>query len=544
MRALSIATCVALFFLSGQQRSFASTIPDIIPLPVGMKVTGGSWALTEQTIVKAGPGAEQEAQKLAAVLREKTSLSLPISTRATSSSRIALELDPLLSNKLGNEGYSLVVREDGAAIRAATQAGLFYGSVTFCQLLPAKHQGQMQNAAGGWLIPRIEIEDYPRFAWRGLLVDVARHHMPVEFLKKMVDLLAFHKLNTLQLHLTDDQGWRIEIRKHPRLAQIGSSRKESPVKGERDKGDKVPYGPLFYTQDQLRDLVAYARDRHVVIVPEFEMPGHFMAALAAYPEFSCRGGPFEVRTRWGIEPEILCVGNDKALDFVREVLAEIIEIFPGRFIHIGGDEAPRDRWKECPKCQARLRSEQLSSEAQLQTWLNSQVESFLAAHGRRLIGWDEILEGGLTPQAAVMSWRGIEGGLAAAGAGHDVVMSPTSHCYFDYAQASEPGEPESIGGLITLSKVYDFEPVPPGLDQAREHHILGAQGNVWTEFIRTPAELEYFAFPRAVALAEVLWSPSANRDFSGFQNRLRTHLLRLDELKVNYRPLEGARRSP
>jgi hexosaminidase len=270
-------------------------------------------------------------------------------------------------------------------------------------------------------------------------------------------------------------------------------------------------------------------------VPEIEMPGHFLAALVAYPHLSCRGGPFEVRTRWGIEPDILCPGNDAALAFVKDVLGEVCELFPSRFIHIGGDEAPRDRWKTCPKCQARLRAENFTSEAQLQTWLNRRVEEFLASKGRRLLGWDEILEGGLTPGAAVMSWRGVKGGIAAAGAGHDVVMAPTTHCYFDYAQSKAPSEPECIGGFIPLSRVYEFEPVPAELPESKRRHILGAQGTLWSEYMWTPRDVEYFAFPRAAALAEVVWSSAAQKDFAGFERRLQNHLRRLDQLGVNYR---------
>ena len=359
--------------------------------------------------------------------------------------------------------------------------------------------------------------------------------MPPEFIKQLVDVMALHKLNTLQLHLTDDQGWRIEIKKYPRLTEIGSVRSESPRKGDRNRGDGTPYGPFFYSQDQIRDLVAYAQARHVTLVPEIEIPGHFLAAVAAYPELSCRGGPVAVRTRWGVEPDILCPGNDAAVAFAKDVLGEVCDLFPSRFMHIGGDEAPRERWKECPKCQARMKAEGLTNEAQLQTWLNQRLEEFLASKGRRLVGWDEILEGGLTPGAAVMSWRGIAGGIAAAEAGHDVVMSPTTHCYFDYAQARGAEEPECIGGFIPLRTVFEFEPVPATLPEAKRQHILGAQGNIWTEYLWTPEDVEYFAFPRAVALAEVTWSPAGPRDYDAFLKRLGFHLKRLDQLQVNYR---------
>ena len=518
----------------------------LVPAPVHLKVGTGAFELSGDTTIIARRGAEAEARKLGAALRVPTGLPLPVTRRRPPAGAIILELDRALKPRLGSEGYQLAVEADGVLIRAAAEAGLFYGGMTLRQLLPPEGFGASQTARPpqGWKVPAVEIEDYPRFAWRGLLLDPARHFMPPEFVKKLVDVMALHKLNSLQLHLTDDQGWRLEIKKYPRLTRIGSVRSESPAHGDRKRGDGAPYGPFFYTQAQMRDLVAYAQARHVTLVPEIEIPGHLLAALTAHPEFSCTGGPFEVRTRWGIEKDILCVGNDAAIAFAKNILSEVCALFPSRFIHIGGDEAPRDRWKTCSKCQARIEAEGLQSEAQLQTWLNHRLEKFLASKGRRLIGWDEILEGGLTPGAAVMSWRGTAGGLAAAEAGHDVVMSPTSHCYFDYAQARDAGEPECIGGFLPLSKVYEFEPVPPALPEEKREHILGAQGNLWSEYLWTPADVEYFAFPRATALAEVLWTPANGRDFSGFQQRLARHAARLDQLKVNYRRLDSPMPAP
>lgn len=513
----------------------------LVPKPANVEVTKGTFELTSNTVVTAGALAESEAHMLAAALRLPTGLPLPVGTN-TSARAIALHLDRALEPKLGSEGYHLSVTPTGVVIRAAADAGLFYGGMTFRQLLPPTAFATVRPAkpsTAGWTAPCLEIEDQPRFSWRGLLLDPARHFFPPEFVKKLVDVMSLHKLNSLQLHLTDDQGWRLEVKKYPRLTQIGSVRAESPRRGDRNRGDGARYGPFFYSREQIRELVAYARARHIVLVPEIEIPGHFRAALAAHPEFSCTGGPFEVRTRWGIEPDILCAGNDAAIAFVKDVLGEVCDLFPSRFIHIGGDEAPRDRWKACPKCQARIKAEGLKGEAQLQTWLNHRLEDFLASRGRRLIGWDEILEGGLTPGAAVMSWRGTAGGIAAANAGHDVVMSPTTHCYFDYAQARGAGEPECIGGFIPLQTVYEFDPMPADLTKSRQRHILGAQGNIWTEFIWTPREVEYFAFPRATALAEVAWSSASGRDTEDFMARLAQHLKRLDELEVTYRRLDS-----
>jgi hexosaminidase len=379
------------------------------------------------------------------------------------------------------------------------------------------------------------VKDYPRFQWRGLLLDPARHFLPPEYLKKFIEVMACYKFNRLQLHLTDDQGWRIEIKKHLRLTQIGSVRQQSPKRGDRSHGDGQVYGPFFYTQEQIRDLVAFAKARHVTLVPEIEIPGHFGAGIAAHPEFSCTGLASPVHSVWGINADILCPGNDAAVAFVQDVLGEVCEMFPSEFIHIGGDEVPRERWKTCPKCLARMKAEGLKTEAQLQTWLNHQLERFLASKGRRMIGWDEILEGGLTPGAVVMSWRGWQGGIDSAKADHDVIMSPTTHCYFDYAQAKGSNEPECIGGYIPLAKVYSFDPEPAELSSTQRRHILGAQGNLWGEYMWDGNGAEYFSFPRALALAEVSWSPSSGRSFEDFTHRLNAQYPLLDRLRVNYR---------
>ena len=502
----------------------------VLPLPAkGRLVEGAAFPVTSTTVIVCN--SEIAAQAVEA-LRRTTGRSLKVKATAGVESNIVLRLDRGLFSNLPDwqraEGYRLSVKTSHVELSASTGHGLFNGVQTLAQLVT-------QAGPGKWQVPACEIEDYPRFQWRGLLLDPARHFLPPEFLKKFVDVMALYKLNRLQLHLTDDQGWRLEIKKYPRLTHVGSVRKEAPRQGDRKTGDGQVYGPFFYTQQQIRDLVAYAQIRHVTIVPEFEIPGHFEAALAAHPEFSCTGGPYEVKTRWGHGPEILCAGNDAGLAFVKDVLGEICELFPSQIIHIGGDEAPRDRWKTCPKCQARMKAEGLTKEAQLQTWINHRLEEFLATKGRRMIGWDEILEGGLTPGAVVMSWRGTEGGIAAAQAGHDVVMSPTTHCYFDYAQAQKPGEPECFGRFIPLATVYAFEPVPAALSESQRKHILGAQGNIWGEYIWDGKDVEYFTFPRALALAEVLWSPAAGRGFEKFVSRLKVQYPMLDRLSVNYR---------
>lgn len=523
---------VTSFCLATSAGGARAGVDDLVPKPAKLTAASGVFRMTSQTAITPGPGAEVEARTLVGGLQTLTALKLRL-TKGTQTDCVALELDRSLESDCGAEGYRLSVTPARVLIRAAAPAGLFYGGVTLRQLLPSE-----VAPTDGWQVPCVEIEDSPRFPWRGLLLDTARHFMPPEFVKKLVDVMALHKMNTLQLHLTDDQGWRLEIKKYPGLTKVGSIRKESPKHGNRDSGDGTPYGPFFYTQKQIRDLVAYAQTRHVTIVPEIEMPGHVLAALTAYPALSCTGGPFQLRTRWGVEADILCVGNDASLTFAEDVLNEVTKLFPSRFIHIGGDEAPRDRWKTCPKCQARMKANNLGTEAQLQTWLNARLEAFLGKKGRRMIGWDEILEGGLTPGAAVMSWRGSEGGLAAAAAGHDVVMSPTTHCYLDYAQAKGPREPEAIGGFVPIETVYSLEPVPATLPESNRKHILGAQGNIWSEYLWTPRDVEYFAFPRALALAEIAWSPAAGRDFNDFKRRLGPGLKRLDRLDVNYRHLD------
>ncbi|MCX8107366.1 MAG: beta-N-acetylhexosaminidase, partial [Verrucomicrobiae bacterium] len=399
----TIAVVVGAAVLNGQTGNSKSERPAIVPAPVRMEIRDGFFELTPRTVVVAGLGAKAEADQLAAAMRIPTGFPLLTGTASSDQPSIELRLDPSLENRLGLEGYLLSVGPGRVVIQAAGEAGLFYGGITFRQLFPAVifAEERVTPVPGeGWRAPCVEIEDRPRFVWRGLLLDVARHFMPPEFIRRLVDLMALHKLNSLQLHLTDDQGWRLEVKSRPRLTEIGSVRRESPRKGDPGRGDGTRYGPFFYTQAEVRELVAYAAARHVTLVPEIEMPGHSLAALAAYPELSCRGGPFEVRTRWGIELDILCPGNDATLAFVQDVLGEVVDLFPSRFIHIGGDEAPRDRWKTCPKCRSRLSMEGLQTEAQLQMWFNRRIEEFLNRYGRRLIGWDEILEGGLTPGAA------------------------------------------------------------------------------------------------------------------------------------------------
>jgi hexosaminidase len=430
-------------------------------------------------------------------------------------------------------------------IRAFAPAGIFYGLQTLRQLLPASAFRRAASATV-WRIPCLEIEDQPRFAWRGSHLDVGRHFMPKETILKHLDLLALHKLNVFHWHLTEDQGWRLEIKKYPKLTAVGAWRKDSAllpppddVDGDQFKNWKFegrPHGG-FYSQDDVREVVRYAADRFITVVPEIEMPGHARAALAAYPELGNTGKSVEVATTWGVFKEVYGV-DDRTLSFIKDVLTEVLELFPSKFIHVGGDECPKTEWKSSPAARARMKALGLTSEEQLQSWFIKQIDAWLSERGRRLIGWNEILQGGLAPGAAVMSWQGEEGGIAAAKAGHDVVMAPEAYVYFDHYQAKGPQEPVAISGaVIPLETVYGYDPVPRSLTPAEAAHVLGAQAQLWTEYIPNGRHLEYMAWPRLCALAEAVWSPREGRDFAAFKTRLAPHLERLKILDVNFHPL-------
>ncbi len=430
-----------------------------------------------------------------------------------------------LEGPLGQEGYFLEVGPDRIVIRAGSLAGLFWGVQTLRQLLPAEIERPSATPdSGAWTVPCVSIEDRPRFSWRGGMLDCSRHFFPAEFVKRWIDILAAHKLNTFHWHLTDDQGWRIEVKKYPRLTEVGAwrvDREDKPWNAREPQrpGEPASYGG-FYTQDEIREIVAYAGARFVTVVPEIEMPGHAKAALAAYPKFSCTGGPFTVPPGgyWPIT-DVFCPGNEATFAFLEDILSEVVELFPGPFVHIGSDEVDKAEWRRCPKCLARMKAEGLADVNELQSYFIRRIEKVLDAKGKRLIGWDEILEGGLAPQATVMSWRGTEGGIAAARAGHDVVMSPTSHCYIDYYQGPPDHEPPAIGGYLPLSKVYEFEPVPGVLTEDQAGHILGGQANLWTEYVPDGRHAEYMALPRLAALAEAVWSPKDGRDWPRFAAR-------------------------
>ncbi len=525
-------------------------MPDLIPAPESVITNEGEFRLTSDTKVLVSDPGDPElvrlAEYLAGPIRSAAGFSLPVGRPGDiSDGSIRLTLNSDAANPDGlpdtplarQESYELSSTPAGIEIRAAAHAGVFYGIQTLRQLLPP---GATTGAGPGpgtrWIVPALQIRDAPRFVYRGLHLDVGRHYFAPEFVKRYIDLLASYKLNVFHWHLTEDQGWRLEIERYPRLTEVGSLRRETILERNFDPyvGDGIPHGG-FYSREEVRDIVAYAAERYVTVIPEIEMPGHSVAALAAYPELACTDGPFEVATVWGVMEDIYCP-HERTFEFLEGVLSEVIELFPSPYIHIGGDEAPKTRWEESEVAQEVMRREGLADEAELQSWFIRRIERFLLAHDRRIIGWDEILEGGLAPEATVMSWRGVAGAIDAARQGHDVVMTPTSHMYFDYYQSEDQAaEPLAIGGFLPLDKVYSFEPVPPDLTEQEARHVLGAQGNLWTEYITTPAQAEYMAFPRALALAEVTWSPKSSRDWEGFMDRLPAQLDRLEALGVNFR---------
>jgi len=534
---LIFAICVLFLYSSGfGQKKPAHTGVSIIPKPAKIETHSGHFQLGPNTkVVIETEFAEGMAvgEDLAAELRQATGFPVEVLKAAGKTYKDAIILRTKGSlARLGNEGYLLSVSKGSVTIESPAPAGLFYGVQTFYQLLPP--QVGAAGSAGGirWSVPCVRIEDMPRFSWRGMHLDVGRHFFSKDQVKKYIDILALYKMNTFHWHLTEDQGWRIEIKKYPKLTETGAWRRETMFDG-------TPYGG-FYTQEEVREVVDYARKHFMTVIPEIEMPGHSLAALASYPELSCSGGPFDVGTEWGIIYDVYCAGNEKAFAFLEDVLSEVIDLFPGQFVHVGGDEVPKLRWQNCVKCQARIKAEGLADEKELQSYFIKRIEKFLTSKGKRLVGWDEILEGGIAPNATVMSWRGFIGGIEAAKSGHDVVMSPTTHCYFDYYQA-QFDEPRAIGGYLPVEKVYSYEPVPAELTTTEAKHILGAQGNIWTEYINDFSQVEYMLLPRMLALSEVVWSKKELRNFQDFSVRIVPHYERLAARKVNFRlpPPEG-----
>jgi len=502
----------------------ATVTPAIVPRPAELKLLDGQFLIQPSTsiLVEAGqPEVRAIGQYLAECLRTVTGYELPVQDMPIGR-HIDQPPDSILLTQLPatDEGYFLQVTA-GVWLHAPP-SGLFHGVQTLRQLLTRGAD------AAPWQLPALAIRDRPRYSWRGMLLDCGRHFMSKDFVKRYIDLLAYHKMNVLHWHLTEDQGWRIEIKKYPKLTEIGAWR-QATREDEQPRDATGRYGG-FYTQDDIREIVAYAQSRYVTIVPEIEMPGHSLAALASYPELSCTGGPFKVGTDWGVFDDVYCAGSDRTFEFLQDVLTEVLDLFPSEFIHIGGDEVPKTRWKACPKCRARIKAEGLKDENELQSYFIRRIEKFLNSQGRRLVGWDEILEGGLAANATVQSWRGMQGAIAAATTGHDVISSPTSHCYLDYPQFANPAMPGWMA-VTTLDKTYSFEPTPAELTAQQARHVLGAEGNMWTE--RAPQDrVDHMVFPRLCALAEVTWS--GRSQWNDFATRMKTHYPRLDALGVHY----------
>lgn len=486
---------------------------DLIPYPSNLIRSEGLFEINNSTKILFTEDVRSIADYLVSILQPSTGFHFKLENLNNQSDENAIVLR-LSENDLGlgDEGYVFTSTKKNLIIEANKLNGLFYAIQTLRQLLPAEIESANIINSVKWNIPNLEIKDKPQFSWRGLNLDCCRHFMSKEFVKRYIDLLAYHKMNILHWHLTEDQGWRIEIKKYPELTSKGAWRKYD---------DGSVYGG-YYTQEDIKEIVKYAESRFVTVVPEIEMPGHSTAAISCYPEISCTGGPFEVGTLWGIYYDVYCAGNEKTFEFLQDVINEVVELFPGKYIHIGGDEVPKDRWHNCPKCQERMKNENLKDEHELQSYFVKRMEKFINSKGKQIIGWDEILEGGLAPEATVQSWRGLDGAINAAKQGHDVIVSPTTNCYFDYPV-----------DITDLEKVYMFDPVPQGLTEEEKKHILGSEGNMWTEY--APQEqVDDRLFPRLLALSEVVWSYPTERNYIEFLSRVQQHYDKLDVLGVNY----------
>lgn len=517
---LGLLLCV---IAAAQQQS--ATV-SIIPAPKSLQTSPGSFKPSKQTRILYG---DAEAKKVADLLNtflkanHGTTFSAHQTKALASSGQIMIAQD----RHLPAEGYMLTVSDKMIQLRG-NGAGLFYGLQTLQQLI--------RGEGGAIEVPNVKISDEPRFAYRGLMLDCGRYFFPASYIKQYLDVMARYKFNRFHWHLTDDQGWHIEIKRYPRLQEISSTRKETVIgHAARSKTfDGKPHGG-YYTQEEVRDIVKYAADRHITIIPEIEMPGHSEAVLAAYPNLGCTGGPYQVSTTWGVHKEVYCAGNDSVYTFLENVLTEVMDLFPSQYIHIGGDECPKTRWKECPKCQARIKALGLQDEHALQSYFIQRMEKFLNAKGRRIIGWDEILEGGLAPNATVMSWRGEAGGIAAAREKHDVIMTPNTYLYLDYYQGNPATEPLTIGGFLPLQTVYNYEPLPSSLTPEEQKYIKGVQANIWTEYQPTGEMADYMTWPRGLAVAEITWSGADKKNYANFLERLPAQLALMDKAGVPFR---------
>ncbi|MFY7672426.1 beta-N-acetylhexosaminidase [Tenacibaculum sp. MEBiC06402] len=523
MKILKYFLPLLLIFVQCKKEQKLALEPAVMPIPAYQEIKNGSFILSNETYISGDDSLLKVIDYFKSYL--ESNLHIKPNTSSEKNSIIFI-IDNAIKN---NEEYHLSITEKDIQIKSKTPKGAFYGVQTLLQLLPSKSDSQEIS------IQCLEIKDKPQFSYRGMHLDVARHMFPVSFIKKYIDVIASLKYNTFHWHLTEDQGWRIEIKKYPKLQEIAAYREETLIGHYNDQPQKYDgkrYGG-YYTQEEIKEIVQYASERFVDIIPEIEMPGHSQAAIAAYPELGCTGDSIKVATKWGVFEEVYCP-TETTFKFLEDVIDEVIELFPSKYIHIGGDEAPKTRWKNSKFCQQLIKEKNLKDEHGLQSYFIKRMEKYINSKGKQIIGWDEILEGGLAPNATVMSWRGTEGAVKAAKEHHNVIMTPTSHCYFDYYQSENENEPLAIGGFLPLEKVYSFNPIPVELTIEESKYVLGAQGNVWTEYMKTPEKVEYMTFPRAVALAEVLWSKPKHRNFEDFKNRLEIFHEQLKSKKVNF----------
>lgn len=529
---LILITLFAFLFSCESIKEVKEASYNTVPLPSEIsKTNSDAFKLNSSTKI-VFPEGNDKMKRNAEFLSEYLMMSVGVKPDITSSIHdnniILLSLD--LDND-NEEAYRINVNENAISISGSSEAGVFYGIQTLRKATPV----------GKYAVsyPAVTINDEPRFGYRGTMLDIARHFQSVEFVKKFIDMIALHNINRFHWHLTEDQGWRIEIKKYPRLTEVGSMRSETVIGQNTGEYDGIPHGG-FYTQAEIKDIVNYAAERYITVIPEIDLPGHMLAALTAYPELGCTGGPYEVERTWGVFDDVLCPGKEHTFTFLEDVLTEVMELFPSKYIHIGGDECPKVLWEECPDCQNRikelgLKDAEHKKEFYLQSYVTARVEKFLNDHGRSIIGWDEILEGELAPNATVMSWRGMQGGIEAAKMNHDVIMTPTTYCYFDYYQTQFiDDEPFGIGGYVPVELVYSFEPAPDILTKEQKQHILGAQANLWTEYIKTSEHVEYMLLPRLAALSEVQWMQPDKKDYDEFLTRLPQLTLLYDKLNYNY----------
>ncbi|MCK5046917.1 MAG: beta-N-acetylhexosaminidase, partial [Candidatus Heimdallarchaeota archaeon] len=501
----------------------------IIPEPVEIKVEKGFFEITKKTSLHADKRLKDVSEYLHKLFRPALGWSIPSTAKTNDENSIKLSLDDG-APEIGEEGYILKSTEKGILIKAKTPAGVFYGIQTLRQLLPKEIESQKEISNMKWLVPCITVKDYPRFKWRGFMLDEARHFMGIKVAKKMLDLMALHKLNKFHWHLVDDQGWRIKIDKYPKLTDIGSKRELKPKRGEvQNTGEGNVYGG-FYTKEEIKDIIAYATERFIEVIPEIEMPGHSMSALAAYPELSCSGGPFEVPTRWGIFADVYCPGNDRVYEFLKDVIDEVIELFPSEIIHIGGDEVPKIRWRSCKKCREKMKEEGITKFKDLQVLLTNYFAKYLESKGRRLMGWNQILEENLAKNAISQYWFGkVKETIAHLEEGRDTVMTRYLWTYLDHPYK-----------IISLQRAYKYEPIPKKLEEKYHNHVLGLEAPLWTERIPNEQRLYWQAFPRLTAFAETGWTPKKSKNYKKFKEKMEFFLKRLDILGINYATLEEA----